>query len=229
MLINPEISNVSIVLVGNFNPIIFRPEWFEKHDILSKDDTEKTKVKIVHPEISDFQNEWLNLQVQTSKFTVSTSEPPYVKLFDFVVKTFKEYLSHTPISKLGINREVHFSANDLANRDRIGKILAPREPWGEWGKLIDAGEGEEHGGMANLTMQIKKLDDREKGMINITVQPSSKAYAGILVSVNDHFELSDTTTTGYLDSNKIMDLLVKKFDTSLENSEKIINQIMGLV
>ena len=39
MRITPEIGDVSIVLIGNFNPV-FRPEWFENHAILSNKDTE---------------------------------------------------------------------------------------------------------------------------------------------------------------------------------------------
>ncbi len=227
MKIQPELSDVSIVLIGNFNPIIFRPDWFEKYDILSKEDTEKTNVKIIHAEISDFHNEWLRLQVQTNRFYAITSELPYVRLFDFVVKTFKDYLNHTPLSKIGINRIVHFSAKNEANRDRIGKLLAPREPWGKWGQHIDAGEGEEHGGMTNLTMEIRKLDDRGKGFVRITVQPSSKVDAGIFIDINDHYELSGTDDN--LGSDKIIDLLINRFDASIDNSEKIINQIMGLV
>lgn len=225
MTINPDLNDLSIVLVGNFNPIIFRPEWFEKYEILSKDDTEKTKIKVIHPEISSFQNGWLTLEVQANRFIASTTELPYVKLYDFVVKTFKEHLNHTPLSKLGINLAVHFSARDESNRNRIGKALAPRDPWGKWGALIDSGEGEQHGGLSNITMQIKNLDDRVKGSINITVQPSLKAHAGILVSVNDHYELSDDTR----DSEGIISLLIDRFDNSLSNSEDIINQIMGLV
>jgi len=132
MRITPEIGDVSIVLIGNFNPV-FRPEWFENHAILSNKDTEQTNLIILHKEISDFHNEWLRLQVQTNRFYAETSEYPYVRLFDFVVKTFKDYLSHTPISQIGINRRVHFSVENNANRDRIGKVLAPREPWGKWG------------------------------------------------------------------------------------------------
>ncbi|OGW13901.1 MAG: hypothetical protein A2035_06365 [Nitrospirae bacterium GWA2_42_11] len=227
MRITPEIGDVSIVLIGNFNPVIFRPEWFENHAILSNKDTEQTNLIILHKEISDFHNEWLRLQVQTNRFYAETSEYPYVRLFDFVVKTFKDYLSHTPISQIGINRRVHFSVENNANRDRIGKVLAPREPWGKWGALIDAGEGEEHGGMKSLTMAIKKLDDREKGIINITVEPSPLVKVGIYVNINDHYELSNPDE--HIGSDKIIDLLINRYDESLKRSEEIIDQIMELV
>lgn len=226
MRIKPEIGDVSIVLIGNFNPVIFRPEWFEKYEILSSKDTEQTNITIIHKEICDFNNEWLKLQVQTNRFYAETSEYPHVRLLDFVIKTFKDYLSHTPITKLGINRRVHFNVGNNDTRDRIGRTLAPREPWGKWGALIDAGEGEFHGGLKGLTMAIQKLDDREKGAINITVEPSSLVKVGIFMNINDHYELSNPDEC--VGSEKIIDLLINRFDESIKRSEEIIDQIMGI-
>ncbi len=227
MRINPETADVSVVLLGNFNPVIFKPEWFEKCEILSEEDTNKCKVKVIHPEITEFQNDWLILQVLTNRFYAESTEYPLIRVHDFVVNTFKNYLSHTPISKLGINRRVHFSAGTADACDRVGKILAPREPWGEWGKLMDEGKEEEHGGLTSLEMQINKTDDRKKGFIKITVQPSTKVVAGIFVNINDQYDLADKDES--LGSDRIIEILEDRFDASIERSEKIIDQIMELV
>lgn len=227
MRINPKTDDVSVVLLGNFNPVIFKPEWFEKFEILSEEDVNKCEVKVIHPEITEFQNDWLKLQVTPNRFYAKSTEHPFIRVHDFVVNTFKNYLSHTPVSTLGINRGVHFSAGTVDARDRVGKILAPREPWGEWGKLIDEGKEEKHGGMILLRMQIQKTDDREKGLINITVQPSTKIFAGIFADINDQYELADKDES--LGSDRIIGILEDRFDASIERSEKIIDQIMGLV
>ena len=227
MKINPETGDVSVVLLGNFNPVIFKPEWFEKFEVLSEEDANKCKVKVIHPEITEFQNDWLKLQVTPNRFYAESTEHPFIRVHDFVVNTFKNHLSHTPVSTLGINRQVHFSAGTVDARDRVGKILAPREPWGEWGKLIDEGKEEKHGGMISLTMQIQKTDDREKGFINITVRPSTKVFAGIFADINDQYELSDKDES--LGSDRIIEILEDRFNASIERSEKIIDQIMGLV
>lgn len=225
-----EIGDVSVVLLGNFNPVIFSPSWFEQYDILTKEDTKKTQVKIIHPEITEFQNEWLKLQVQHNRFYAKISELPHIKVYDFVVKTFRENLKHTPLNNLGINRRVHFSAGSKTDQDRIGRLLAPREPWGKWGELIDRGDDEKHGGMTSLTMQIRDLDDRQKGFINITIQPSplvNLGDAGIFMDVNDHYELTDPEEG--LGSDRIIDLFENRFEASIRRSEEIIDQIKGLV
>ncbi len=221
-----EIGDVSVVLLGSFNPVIFSPAWFEHYEILSKKDTQDIKVTVIHPEVTEIQNEWIHLQVQPNRFYARISEPPYIRLCDFVVKTFRENLNHTPLAILGINRRVHFGTQSDADRDRIGRLLAPHDPWGKWGKLIGSGRDEKHGGMTSLTMQIRDFKDRKKGFINISIQPSTKVDAGIFMEVNDHYELTDTEDE--LGSDKIIDLLGEQFETSISRSEEIIDQIKEL-
>jgi hypothetical protein len=100
MRIEPEISAANIVLIGSFNPRIFRPEWFQSMDIIGNADDQ------------------------------SADDPPFVRIQDVVLKAFKEFLMHTPVYPLGINRTVHFSVGSFNVRDAIGRLLAPHEPWG---------------------------------------------------------------------------------------------------
>src|SRR3989337_289929 len=133
MRIQPEHSNVSIVLVGSLNAAIFHPVLFVANDLFSKEILESSKVELVHHQLTAFNiGDWLNIRVEPSRFIAETSDPPFVRLSDLVVRTFGEVLTHTPISMLGINRRVHFSVGDEATRNRIGQILAPQEAWGEW-------------------------------------------------------------------------------------------------
>ena len=36
MRIEPEISGVAVVLLGDFNPAIFTPAWFAMHELLPR-------------------------------------------------------------------------------------------------------------------------------------------------------------------------------------------------
>jgi hypothetical protein len=153
MRIEPEIGGVAIVLVGNLNPAIFTPAWFARQGILSAEQADAAEVNIVHPQIAHFKMDWLVVRVEPERFAADTAEAPYTRLLDLVVRTFKEFLPHTPLGKLGINRTVHFSVGSQDNRDRIARMLAPRDPWGEWRPLIDQGEGEKHGGLLSLTTE----------------------------------------------------------------------------
>ncbi|MFH1328469.1 MAG: hypothetical protein ABIH76_06495, partial [Candidatus Bathyarchaeota archaeon] len=162
------------------------------------------------------------------RFLAETTEPPFVRLSDLVYKTFREALIHTPISKLGINRRVHFSVGDEETRNTIGKKLAPQEAWGEWGSCIAGNNKKKRGGMVSITMKQMDLDDREIGYIQAKVEPSPlvKNGAGIYVEVNDHYEISkDDASDGAI---RITDILSKQFDDSIRRSEWIIDQIMAL-
>ena len=191
MRIAPELGDVAIVLLGSFNPRIFRPDWFAKSGLVSQDEANAADIELIHSEITIFRMDWLSVRVEQQRFQVITQEAPFVRLSDLVIRTFKEFLSHTPIGKIGINRGVHFGVGGDEARDRIGTMLAPKEPWGDWGPTIKGGEGEKRGGLRDLIMEQRDLEDRYKGYIRAKVEPSVKIKAGIFMQINDHFEVED--------------------------------------
>jgi hypothetical protein len=228
MRIEPEIAGVSTVLLGHLNPAIFTPAWFARQGILSAEQADAAEVIIIHPQIAHFRMDWLVLRVEPERFSADTSEAPYARLLDLVVRTFREFLPHTPLGRLGINRTVHFSVGSQHNRDRIARMLAPREPWGEWGPFIDRGEGENQGGLLSLTMQQRQLDDRNRGHVQAKIEPSVRlpGRAGIFMEVNDHYEVEDPGNVA--GSEEIIGIPESRFDESLRRSEWIIDQIMSL-
>jgi hypothetical protein len=132
--IEPEISGVSIVLRGNFNPSIFQPFWMARQGLITDDAAEDARISVIHPEISNFAIEpEFVLHVQADRFSLSRATAPLVMVADLCSRIFGDILPHTPISQLGINRSVHFSVGSAAERNRIGMMIAPREPWGVWG------------------------------------------------------------------------------------------------
>jgi hypothetical protein len=229
MLIEPENNSVSIVLIGNLNPAIFHPSWFVANNLLSQNDIESAEVEITHRGFSVFKvGDWLRVQVEPNRFLAETTEPPFIRLYDLVVRTFREALIHTPIFQMGINRRVHFSVGDEETRNKIGKKLAPQEAWGEWASCINGKKDNERGGMVSLSMRETGLDDRETGHIQAKVEPSRliKNGAGIFVEINDHYEIpKDDSLAGAI---PIIDILEKQFDPSIRRSEWIIDQIMAL-
>jgi hypothetical protein len=228
VIIEPEISNVSIVLVGNLNPRIFTPDWFARNQLLTAAEVETAEITIIHPQIAQFKTDRLEVNVEPGRFRATTTFAPHVWLLDLVIRTFGNLLVHTPIFKLGINREVHYPVASIEARNRIGHKLAPPKAWGEWGPKIEAGTGATHGGMTSLSMQQRALDDRPVGHIQATVQPSGriKDNRGIYVLVNDNYELKNQEdVTG---CEEIIELLTRNFDKSLDRSEWIVDQLMTI-
>lgn len=227
MRIEPEISGVRVVLLGQFNPAIFTPAWFAMHAILPTSIEANAKLQIAHPQVTAFSADWLRLEVTTDHFQVETLQAPYIRLRDVVVRVFKEHLHHTPVNAFGINRDVHFQVSSVNARDRIGRTLAPVEPWGDW--RHDLGSGGEHGGMTSLTMSQVDPEGRPKGgRINVTVEPSNRigqGRAGVYVRVNDHYSIDDSGP-GALD--RLMELFEEDFEVSLRRSDGLIDHIMSL-
>jgi len=214
----PEISACSIVIVGDFNPKIFTPDWLANQSIITAQEREACEIELIHSEVSKFKCDWFVLEVTKNRFFIETLEAPFVRILDLVGSIFGEFLIHTPINMFGINRNMHFSM-DRSQMIKIGKALAPSAPWGEWGEEIDA---DENNGMRLITMEQNVLDDRNKGYIRTTVQPSSR-LEGILISVNDHYELVNKETTP-----ESIQYLTNNFENSISKSEWITDQILGI-
>jgi hypothetical protein len=56
---------------------------------------------------------------------ITTVQEPVVAVADFFVKCF-QMLPETPMTALGINREIHFPAGSLEAWHRIGDTLTPK-------------------------------------------------------------------------------------------------------
>jgi hypothetical protein len=194
MKIEPEISFAAIVLRGKFNPAIFQPFWFVRHDLISDRAGNAAQMNFIHPEVAAFQIDGhFTLHVDLTTFSITRLEAPLVTIADLVGRIFGDLLPHTPVGQVGINRAVHFSVGSAGERNRIGKLLAPREPWGTWGADISAADDSEmQGGLRVLTMAQYGLKDRKHGSLQATIEPSvllSGGRTGIYMAVNDHYQL----------------------------------------
>lgn len=228
MRIEPEIASVSIVLVGNFNPAIFTPAWFVLQGLLPEKTIDTVETNIVHAHVTQFNTDWLSLNVTSDQFQIETLQAPVVRLRDLAIRVFKEQLPHTPLTALGINRHVHFPVHNIDERNRLGRLLAPVGPWGDWGKTLEP-DGS-LGGMTSLTMtQVNPVGRPVGGMINVKVEPSNligQGRIGVYVGVNDHFavETVDSPAT----TEEIVNMIEMNFDHSLHWADQIIDHIMSL-
>ena len=227
MLIVPEISGTSIVLVGRFNPAIFTPAWFELHGLLPEGTAEIADLEVAHAQATAFRAEWLHLSVMADRFSAETVQAPDVRVRDLVLRTFTEYLHHTPIHSVGINRSVHYNVHSLETRDRIGRLLAPIAPWGPWADEL--GLDGTHGGMTSLTMTQIDPDGRPPGgQINVKVEPSTRVgggRTGVYVNVNDHYQFDADQPQA---TEAVIQVVENDFDNSVQRSNALIDHIMSL-
>ena len=222
--IEPDISSVSIVLAGGFNPVIFTPAWFTLYNLLPENSAE---LEIVHRQVTKLRTDWMELFVTPERFHIETLKAPYARIRDLVLRIFKEQLNHTPLSAFGINRNVHFRVKSRAIRDQMGRTLAPVEPWGDWKNRL--GLDNEHGGMTSLTMSQTRPDDRPEGdRISVTVGPSVRVgdgKLGIYVMVNDHHVIDGPAAQS---CEVLVGSLEENFEASIRRSADVIDHVMSL-
>jgi hypothetical protein len=231
MRISPQISAASIVALGHFNPLIFGRDWLRDKEILVGNDFEKLKTSIVHPDIVSYEMPWGTFQADRTTFNIGTTREPLVRVHDFFVRCF-QFLPETPISAVGINREVHFETASEAARDRVGDVLAPKEFWGDF---VQSG-GQKTGGLRSLIMEQAttkegrhRRTDGKFGHVWVRVEPSLRQDIryGIFMQVNDHFDLM-TPPDKLSDGRAGADLVTEQFERSITNSELLIERVMGL-
>ncbi len=228
MEIAAEIDSVGVVLRGHFNPAILTPAWFGWQELLTQKEVENAELQITHPEISSFGVDWFHLDVRQDQFNIDTTQPPEIRIRDLVLRIFGEKLDSTPITALGINRNVHFLAPSFESRVSLGRLLVPTEPWAYSESSINIED--DQSGMSSLTVsQINPPSRPQGGRISVTIEPSKRVGSdgtGIYVGVNDHYAVENSEDSQ--GSSEIMRMLDREFETSVTRSNRIICHIMRL-
>jgi hypothetical protein len=178
MPLNFELSSSSIVLVGSFNPTIFQPQWFARHGLISDPEAENATVKLIAPQVSQFETERFVILVLQERFTAASkpSADP-APLRDLVLGTFF-ILEHTPVTAMGLNRQMHVAMRGEDDWHRLGDRLAPKEGW----------RGILNGRPGMLSLSITVQREAPPGAVfNVTVQPSLRVKHGAYFETNEHY------------------------------------------
>lgn len=225
MLIPPDISACSIVLLGQFNPAIFHPAWLQSKNIEHQDSSPDGPL-LAHQDVATFMIDARTYFVRTDRFQLETRSIPWVSILDITTKIFGEHLSHTPITAIGVNRTVHFKLPNISSRIQLGRKLAPLEPWDDFGREMDTDDINHTGGLQSLTMRRKSFFNGNAFETNVTVEPSVRVEGNtaVYIPVNTHHPLIDLPV-GH-GSEMAMTLLAQRFEPALEESDAIIDNIM---
>lgn len=227
MIIQPEISTCSIVLVGQFNPAIFHPAWLKARDIepeYSQVD-DNSNFSFLN-KVAQFTIDTRSYVIQEDRFQIETTTAPWVMILDLTAKIFKEHLVHTPINAVGINRTVHFTLPSYQLLNGLGRKLAPIEPWDNFGKEMETEDISLTGGLCSLTMQKKSKINEKYWETNVKIEPSKilKSKTGVFMEVNSHHPLGNLPD-GH-GSEQGMVRLLNCFEESVKEADTIIKGIM---
>lgn len=176
---NKIADGVSIVLLGSFNPGIFHPAWFQKQELLPEIEIEASKIEAISNDIAIFTVAWLRIEAIGDRFVAKTmDESKFGPLRDLVVGMF-QLLEQTPVTMIGLNREVSFELSSAEGWHAVGHALAPKDIWRKYIK---------EPGMKSLVMESQR-DDARLGRFNITVKPTPLKPHAVTVDFNDHIDI----------------------------------------
>ena len=215
--LDPNYEQLSIVLVGSFNPMIFHPSWFASEGLISKESAKNATTSLITSEVAQLSIDSLGLTVFRERLIGTAQGPNYDILKDFIIGTLS-LLIHTPIRHVGINLDADYQLPSEQIWHEFGHLLAPKEIW----KGITKNPG-----MGGLKIQSERGDDYQ-GEVNITVAPSHRIHPGVYIHLNDHFDLrSDSSKNTHLGAKKSLDLLEAAWEESIENARKAHRHLLS--
>lgn len=223
----PEIEEVTIVVIGSFSPGIMNQHWLAYHDIISKEEADEARVTLTHPQVSQIDLGWGKFFANENRVQIATTQSPWIRAGDFIVKLLSEAAPGQPVTALGINVSTHYSLGFIERED-IGQRLAPREFWGEWGtKLKNPDPTNPKNGLTTITMrQGSDLPNKFNKYVDVRISASDEIKpSGIEIYINDHYTFQDDPDSS-LSSQVAWKELTDQFEASLNRSHSIIDGII---
>jgi hypothetical protein len=231
----PRLSedSMSIVLRGTFRPGLITPRWLHSVNLVGSAELDAAEYALYVPEQAiRFQAQWLSCVAQQDLLQLSTSdEREFERLRDVAVGILHE-LDETPLSVLGINRNVHFAVPDNAAYHSVGDSVTDKKMWD--GILVLPG-------MRTCTISGVRPDEYA-GRVDVRVEPSGLVRPGVFVACNDHYELQvvdrqpetrDDSVVSSTDAVQVSadknpvarEILVDDWGASIARSEAIISRV----
>jgi hypothetical protein len=203
---NRQINMLSIVVIGDFNPVIIQPFWLLSKKLIKEEEAETAKVDLIHNELVQFHiKDWLYLQVTREKLEVKTTQEPYFDAVRDLVVSIFTYLKETPLRAFGINHSRHYTIDEKRYYDLGDKIA----PLSNWNKLLKNPE------VLSVEILQKGETNRPGGEIRIQIRPSDsiKKRFTFMTNVNDHSVVNEAR------------LLVTLLKENWQNSFKIADDV----
>ena len=218
-----DYEDVGVTLIGSFNPAIFHPSWFERHEIISPADAAKSAktLKVVSPEFSELTVTDIKITVFPDRLQLLTRDASRAERLHDIVLNILSLLPETPITAGGINNSVEFNLNDEDYWHKIGHTLAPKDLI--WNDILD------DPGMQTLVIKGRRLKDFP-GEINVTVQPSppSRFVYGLRVAVNFHYT-SEVDRKVESSADDIASMIETHWNIALGESRIVASRILSRI
>jgi len=210
-----EIYTLSIVFLGDFNPVIVQPFWLANKKLIGEREAEDIDIKLIHKDLVSFKADWFTLELNKARFEIRTSQQPYFEAIrDLTLGTFK-FLKETPINGLGINHIFHIPFRDAEQNRQLGYSLVSLDKFS--GFFRDPR-------VLNLQVVEQKRADGRTGNVSVALSPSTETTSkwGLAININDNFMLAPDQTGR---ESELVELLNSEWQNSLDRAKIIADGI----
>jgi hypothetical protein len=215
---NLEITGGSIVVLGNFAPLTFLPDWFAKHGIIPESEAKEARIEAVLPQFAAFELSWIRIESDITRFLGLVKEGSLTRLPDLFASVFT-LLSETPVSAVGLNHLRHYALGGIDQWHRLDDRLAPKEPWGP----LSTANGSRRAGLRSLLMELGRREP--EGYTRVKIEPSDVVNNGVYIEINDHYSLQVGTKMGF--GEAVVGLVTDRWPETLKMADEIPRQLIG--
>ena len=232
----PELSGVTIVGAGSFNPAIIHPTWLREKGLipanLAEDALEnhQSQPTISTPQLSTFVADWLAVQVTQEQAVFSTVEEGRQDELRDIARGIFELLPETPVDAIGINSDTHFRLESEQVWHEFGDKFLPKDFWeplfseGDWLARPDG----QHVGLRSMTIEVTRGDSGPPGFVRTELGPSVRITPnGIYAGINCHYQLSRATDRST--ASKAGQALLDQWQPARELQIRLVGQLLEAV
>jgi hypothetical protein len=226
-----ELSGISVIAVGAFNPAIFQPFWFAEKGLMPPNAIEEAMEKdfMATRDIAAFTADWLSVQVTLAQLSFATvEEGREVDLRDLVKGVF-ELLPETPVDAVGLNADAHFRIDSEEQWHQIGDRFLPKDFWqplfdgDQWKKRREGSD--QTVGLRSMTVEAHREDI--PAYVRTEVGPSVRLTPlGVYAGVNAHFQLTEGETQGR--GANVAEVIAEHWESTREIEKELIERILEI-
>lgn len=225
---NKKMYSFSIVLLGNFSPLMFQPYWFKQFGILDNDEfnsIESYKNALITNGCTIFETDNLSFQITETRLQILAKKEPFELLID-VFSKMQEKLGAVLVEKFGMNYSFHINLETSKNMKKFGDVLAPKDYWTSF--FDDTTDNKAHNGLAALVM----TKETDFGQINLQIETSGVFFNHVFFSYNFHFIKQNDdrhNDNNLFDIMDVNDIINQKHQEFMSFSNHIAKQLIESV
>lgn len=207
----PQIYDFSIVIIGEFNPVIIQPQWLVNKKLIGEIEGESARIEIIHNEVVKFNLDWASFEVSRNRFQVrSSKQTHFISIKDLVIGIFR-LLNETPLNKVGFNHMFHFTL-DSKDYYEFGKKLAP---FNNFENVLNDPR--------LLTIEMIDYEYvKNEGKYRVKISPSELLKSnGLSININNHYDSTSVNNN----STEVIDIIDDKWEFSFNKASDMCENL----